>query len=182
MLDEAAAALVESAVEHHLGVAGADVGRVLEAFVGSVALETLRGVLDQTMKFPGPKEPTVARHDGLRYPVSAPANGNGRPKMHEPLTVADGEKFGDSDRTITNLHGSGQAASFEILRPLARGGLGEVFVARDGSLNREVALKLIQESQAGDPQGKARFLLEAEITGGLEHPGIVPVYALGAER
>ena len=65
------------------------------------------------------------------------------------------------------------------MRPLARGGLGEVFVARDASLNREVALKLIQKSQTADPQGKARFLLEAEITGGLEHPGIVPVYALG---
>jgi eukaryotic-like serine/threonine-protein kinase len=180
VLDDAAGALIERAVEHHLAVAGADVGRALEAFAGSEALETLRSVLDQTMKFPGPKELTVARHDGLRYPVTAPANGNGRPKAYEPLTEADGEKFGDSDRTITNVHSSGQGASFEILRPLARGGLGEVFVARDGSLNREVALKLIQESQAKDPQGKARFLLEAEITGGLEHPGIVPVYALGA--
>ena len=74
---------------------------------------------------------------------------------------------------------SGGGPTFEILRPLARGGLGEVFVARDGRLNREVALKLIEESQAGDAQSKARFLLEAEITGGLEHPGIVPVYALG---
>ena len=54
-----------------------------------------------------------------------------------------------------------------------------MFVARDGRLNREVALKLIEESQAADAQSRARFLLEAEITGGLEHPGIVPVYALG---
>ena len=54
-----------------------------------------------------------------------------------------------------------------------------MFVAKDGRLNREVALKLIEESQAADPQSRARFLLEAEITGGLEHPGIVPVYALG---
>ena len=52
-------------------------------------------------------------------------------------------------------------------------------MARDGRLNREVAVKLIEESQAGRPQSRARFLLEAEITGGLEHPGIVPVYALG---
>ena len=40
-------------------------------------------------------------------------------------------------------------------------------------------MKLIEESQAADAQSRARFLLEAEITGGLEHPGIVPVYALG---
>jgi serine/threonine-protein kinase len=69
---------------------------------------------------------------------------------------------------------------FTILRPHAKGGLGEVFVARDGELGREVALKEIQESFAADAENRARFVLEAEITGGLEHPGIVPVYGLGA--
>src|SRR5208282_2482809 len=44
---------------------------------------------------------------------------------------------------------------------------------------REVALKEIQERHADDPRSRARFLREAEITGGLEHPGIVPVYGLG---
>jgi serine/threonine protein kinase/formylglycine-generating enzyme required for sulfatase activity len=68
---------------------------------------------------------------------------------------------------------------FRILRPHARGGLGEVFVARDQELNREVALKEIQERHAGHPESRARFLLEAEVTGALEHPGIVPVYGLG---
>ena len=68
---------------------------------------------------------------------------------------------------------------FRILRPHARGGLGEVFVAQDEELHREVALKEIQERHADHPESRARFLLEAEITGGLEHPGIVPVYGLG---
>jgi serine/threonine protein kinase len=68
---------------------------------------------------------------------------------------------------------------FRILRPHARGGLGEVFVARDEELNREVALKEIQGKHADHPEGRARFLLEAEVTGGLEHPGVVPVYGLG---
>jgi tetratricopeptide (TPR) repeat protein len=49
----------------------------------------------------------------------------------------------------------------------------------DGELHREVALKEIQERFADDPQRRQRFLLEAEITGGLEHPGVVPVYGLG---
>src|SRR5208282_765795 len=44
---------------------------------------------------------------------------------------------------------------------------------------REVALKEIQERHADDPDSRARFLREAEVTGGLEHPGIVPVYGLG---
>jgi len=68
---------------------------------------------------------------------------------------------------------------FFILRPHARGGLGEVFVAADTELHREVALKEIQEQHADHPESRARFLLEAEITGRLEHPGIVPVYGLG---
>jgi WD40 repeat protein/serine/threonine protein kinase len=67
---------------------------------------------------------------------------------------------------------------FRILRLHARGGLGEVYLAHDNELNREVALKEIQDRHADSPRSRARFLLEAEITGGLEHPGIVPVYSL----
>src|SRR6202008_488922 len=52
-------------------------------------------------------------------------------------------------------------------------------VALDAELNREVALKQILDQHADDPTSRARFLREAEITGGLEHPGIVPVYGLG---
>ena len=46
-------------------------------------------------------------------------------------------------------------------------------------LHREVALKQILDHHADDPTSRQRFLIEAEITGGLEHPGIVPVYGLG---
>jgi serine/threonine-protein kinase len=69
---------------------------------------------------------------------------------------------------------------FRILRLYARGGLGEVFVAQDAELPREVALKQIQSHCAHDVLSRERFVREAEITGGLEHPGIVPVYGLGA--
>src|SRR5262249_53571316 len=58
-------------------------------------------------------------------------------------------------------------------------GLGQVSVALDRELDREVALKEIQDQHADDPESRARFLREAKITGGLEHPGIVPVYGLG---
>ena len=70
---------------------------------------------------------------------------------------------------------------FHVLRPLARGGLGEVFVARDEELHREVALKLIQERHASDRGSRTRFQFEAEITGRLEHPGVIPVYGLGVD-
>jgi serine/threonine-protein kinase len=54
-----------------------------------------------------------------------------------------------------------------------------VFVAHDQELQREVALKEIQSRHADHGESRARFLLEAEITGQLEHPNIVPVYGLG---
>jgi serine/threonine-protein kinase len=89
---------------------------------------------------------------------------------------------GDSDRTRTyqvdTVTSDGQR--FRVLRPHARGGLGAVFVALDSELNREVALKRILDGHADDPVSRQRFLVEAEITGGLEHPGVVPVYGLGA--
>ncbi len=67
---------------------------------------------------------------------------------------------------------------FQVLRSQARGGLGEVFLALDTELNRPVAVKELQAQRAHDPDVQARFLFEAEVTGRLEHPGIVPVYSL----
>jgi eukaryotic-like serine/threonine-protein kinase len=95
------------------------------------------------------------------------------------------EQDGQVDAEITTDYSFGTATSdgqrFRILRPHARGGLGEVFVAVDSELHREVALKQILEKHADDPTSRERFIAEAEITGALEHPGIVPVYGLGAD-
>jgi len=87
----------------------------------------------------------------------------------------------DTDRTASYAIGetSSEGQRFRVLRPHARGGLGAVFVALDAELHREVALKQILDTHADDPISRQRFLLEAEVTGGLEHPGIVPVYGLG---
>jgi WD40 repeat protein/serine/threonine protein kinase len=63
-------------------------------------------------------------------------------------------------------------------QPIGTGGFGEVWAARDEELGREVALKRLQEQKARDPEARRRFLLEARITGRLEHPGVVPVYGL----
>jgi eukaryotic-like serine/threonine-protein kinase len=68
---------------------------------------------------------------------------------------------------------------YRVLRQHARGGVGVVSVAHDDELGREVALKEIDATLASDRIVRMRFVREAEITGGLEHPGIVPVYGLG---
>jgi hypothetical protein len=87
----------------------------------------------------------------------------------------------DPDRTASFAVGTATSDGqrFRVLRPHARGGLGAVFVALDTELHREVALKQILDRHADDPGSRTRFLLEAEVTGRLEHPGIVPVYSLG---
>jgi eukaryotic-like serine/threonine-protein kinase len=107
------------------------------------------------------------------------------PEVAASLLRLGSARAGEDDpfATLTASVGEASVASqrFRILRPHASGGLGEVFVARDAELNREVALKQIKDSYADHPESRSRFLLEAEITGGLEHPGIVPVYGLGAD-
>ena len=98
-----------------------------------------------------------------------------------PKTTSDQKTIAD---TTLGTHSKSRTSTetssrFRILRSHAKGGLGKVSVALDLQLNREVALKEILERFEADPTARERFVLEAEITGGLEHPGIVPVYALG---
>lgn len=70
-------------------------------------------------------------------------------------------------------------SQFSGVRFFARGGLGTVCVAYDERLHREVALKFIDEAHAAIPESLRQFLVEAEVTGRLEHPGVVPMYGLG---
>ncbi len=70
---------------------------------------------------------------------------------------------------------------FRILGRFARGGIGEVARALDTELNREVAVKSLLPDLIDNGMVRERFLREAVITGRLEHPGIVPVYAMGVD-
>lgn len=63
----------------------------------------------------------------------------------------------------------------------AKGGMGQIWLARDDEIGREVALKELRPERAQNTGVRNRFLAEARITGQLEHPGIVPVYALACD-
>ena len=79
----------------------------------------------------------------------------------------------------SNVPDSQVGSRYSRIREHAKGGLGLVFLAQDHELQREVALKEIQPQFVNNQASNTRFLLEAKLTGRLEHPGIVPVYGLG---
>jgi serine/threonine protein kinase len=68
---------------------------------------------------------------------------------------------------------------YEVLAQLGKGGMGAVFRGRDPELGRELAIKVLLDKHQHRPDVVQRFLEEAQIGGQLQHPGIVPVYALG---
>lgn len=92
----------------------------------------------------------------------------GTQASHTPSMPADESKGADEPK-----------ARFTKISFLARGNLGEVFIAEDRELNRKVALKEISPRSADQRDSRRRFLIEGEVTGRLEHPGIVPVYGMG---
>jgi eukaryotic-like serine/threonine-protein kinase len=71
---------------------------------------------------------------------------------------------------------------YTLTRLHAEGGLGKIWIAHDTDLNRDVALKEIKPSTEPNPESWRRFLKEAQITGQLEHPNIVPVYELARRK
>ena len=113
------------------------------------------------------------------------ANRSGRPGLpdarrrsaHDRSRSVEGQRIDDSTGRIAGK-ATGTSGTC-VVRPHAKGGIGKVSVALDVQLNREVALKELLEEHLAKPDSRVRFLLEAEVTARLEHPGIVPVYGIG---
>jgi eukaryotic-like serine/threonine-protein kinase len=76
---------------------------------------------------------------------------------------------------VTLVPGS-RLGPYEIVAPLGAGGMGEVYRARDTRLKREVAIKVLPDAFARDPERLARFQREAEVLAALNHPNIAAVY------
>lgn len=77
--------------------------------------------------------------------------------------------------------GHGDRSDYDLLRKLGEGGMGVVFSARQQSIRRVVALKMLKARNTHEVRQRENFLAEAVITGDLEHPNIVPIYDLGRD-
>jgi hypothetical protein len=86
------------------------------------------------------------------------------------------------NRTFRDLGGDVTApADYELLEVIGEGGVGVVYAARQASINRVVAVKMLRPGREGESQ-RGAFLAEAVVTGDLDHPNIVPVHDLGGNQ
>ena len=118
---------------------------------------------------------------------------------HRPEAVRDGDRSleftprvaGDRDGTTdlplldtpvgrqpATSHDPAATGRYRVLRLHKAGGLGQVWLARDTAVGRDVALKTLRPERAAAESARSRFIREARVTGQLEHPSIVPLYDL----
>ncbi len=85
-----------------------------------------------------------------------------------------------SNRKIaSDEHALGENADYRLLHKLGEGAMGVVYAARQCSIDRIVAIKAIKKANEGQRDSREKFLYEAQITGDLDHPNIVPIHELG---
>ena len=136
------------------------------------------------------KQRAAGRVDRARQSI---AGGSQVPEAGQSMLLATLERLDGSGRvakllgvTVAVRDGDHDArvleGRYELIRKLGQGGLGRVWLARDVNLNRHVALKEISHPTGVSEAMIERFRHEAEITGRLDHPSIVPIYQLGKDE
>jgi WD40 repeat protein/serine/threonine protein kinase len=153
--------------------AATDENEVLDALLGRIADEYLER-LDQG------EEPGTEEY-ALKYPELASVLRRVLPALS--AMRASGAGTARADAVLgADPAPTGYLGDYRLLRPVGRGGMGVVYEAEQHSLGRRVALKVLPFAATLDPRQLQRFRTEAQAAGQLEHPNVVPVYAVGCER
>jgi serine/threonine protein kinase len=158
---------IEETVARELASHGDDPQATLAATIDGRSLQALGGVVAAgDMPSASPSSASASASMSALAVASLPPQPGAGQGGHVVLgRLSPGETDARERYTLTHLH--------------AKGGMGRVWLARDGSLGRQIALKELRPDQADNSIVCSRFLYEAKITAQLEHPSIVPVYELG---
>lgn len=143
---------------------------VLRAFLAGTLSEPARQQILQHAAH-CPRCHSILAHDAANTERGAEAAARDSTCARDPDTLPSGLQVAD----LPFPDGFG----YDLIRQVGEGGMGVVFQARDRRLGRDVAVKLLNEKHAADPDSRARFLRETRIAGQLQHPGIPPVYEVG---
>ncbi len=152
----------------------AKLSNLIQDSVSDVARRTAQG--DESLS---PGLSSEAR-DRMRKSVALEQLKQSRSGMGVSQTLGLGSSTFSENRAEADT-GRTMSSEFTFMRKLGEGGLGTVWLARDEKLKRMVAVKEMNADAAEIPRAWARFHREAQITGHLEHPGVVPLYQFGTD-
>jgi hypothetical protein len=116
--------------------------------------------------------------DEVRSLLAAAGEGDSLPGARAVASLAR-DVVAAEDEELRAVLERALAPQYELVRSLGRGGMGAVFLARERSLERMVAVKVLRPDLAASPESRERFRREARVAAQLSHPGIVPLYAFG---
>jgi len=94
------------------------------------------------------------------------------------FTPVESKKLDTPQKETLSVTIGAQLGSHELIGLLGKGGMGEVYRARDTKLKREVAIKILPDEFSRDPDRVSRFVREAEVLASLNHPNIAAIYDL----
>ena len=136
----------------------------------------LRTLIDQLTRSPSPR---VDRLDTTCATMADPHERATQPSYGDPPAPDADQTDDHSDPRASASHATAPVDRYRDLGLLGSGGMGEVRRVYDPQLDRIVAMKILGHTGARQTQARQRFNLEATLTGGLQHPGIPPIYEQG---